>query len=89
MIVPLMQLSLQRPAIVVNLFSQTQLADVEMLYIKENLKHVWRAGWSTAYGQHTHLSRCTGRHIALAAAYALAVAYRMQYHRLDCLQSSR
>jgi hypothetical protein len=29
---------------------------------------VWSAGWSAAYGQHTPISRRTGRSIALAAA---------------------
>jgi hypothetical protein len=70
---------------IAKLFDQTLQADVEMLYIKEPVFGVSSPGWSAAYGQHIPLSRRTGRRIALAAAYALAIAYRMQQHLLASL----
>jgi hypothetical protein len=65
--------------ITVRLFDHTLLADMEMLYINEIVFGVRDAG-SAAYGLHAPLSRRTGRRIALAAAYALTVAYRMRQH---------
>jgi hypothetical protein len=66
---------------IAKLFDQTLQADVEMLCIKETVSGFQSSKWSAAYGQHAPLSRRTGRSIALAAAYALAVAaYRMQHH---------
>jgi hypothetical protein len=64
-------------AIMVKLFDQTLLADVEMIYIKYTVFGVLD---EALLMDSTHQSPSTSCSIALAAAYLLAIAYRMQQH---------